>query len=80
MELAGLSLFPVEALARLTGRGRRSGIGVHGFAEGGLIVDAGRRGHHDLPTKLIRLPFPPSWSILIVLPGQVNKGCTGRKK
>lgn len=67
-ELAGMPHPSVDLLARLTGRGRRSGIGIHGFAEGGLIVDAGRRGARDLPTKLIRLPFPPSWSVLIVLP------------
>ena len=69
-ELAGLHHTPVTTLARLTNRGRRSGIGIHGFAEGGFIVDAGRRGDDDLPTKLIRLPFPGAWSILIVLPEQ----------
>jgi beta-RFAP synthase len=69
-ELAGLHQTPVETLARLTGRGLRSGIGIHGFAEGGLILDAGRRGEHQLPTRLIHLPFPETWSVLIVLPGR----------
>lgn len=67
-EFAGLDDTPVETLARLTGRGRRSGIGIHGFAEGGLIVDAGRRGDSEIPTRLIREEFPPDWSILIILP------------
>jgi len=67
-ELAGMHRSPIDRLARLTSRGRRSGIGIHGFAEGGLIVDAGRRSPRDLPTKILRLPFPPAWSVLIVLP------------
>ena len=46
---SGLSCSPAEAdltvdeLARWTGRGRRSGIGLHGFQHGGLIVDGGRQ-------------------------------------
>ena len=55
-------------LARLTGRGRRSGIGLHGFHHGGLIVDGGRRTEADIPPLLARLPFPEDWSILIVQP------------
>ncbi|MCA1685055.1 MAG: beta-RFAP synthase [Planctomycetia bacterium] len=71
-ELAGLRATPVSTLARLTGRGRRSGIGIHGFAEGGLIVDAGRRGDQDVPTRLVGIPFPREWWVLIVQPGQVQ--------
>jgi beta-ribofuranosylaminobenzene 5'-phosphate synthase len=65
---AGIEDPPVNLLARLAGRGRRSGIGIHGFASGGLIVDAGRSESQDLPTQLLHIPFPRSWSILIVLP------------
>ena len=32
-----------EELARRVGRGERSGIGVHGFDRGGLLVEGGRR-------------------------------------
>src|SRR4051794_17718295 len=32
----------VAELARLTGRGRRSGAGVHGFSRGGFLVDGGK--------------------------------------
>jgi len=58
----------VDDLARLTGRGRRSGIGIHGFHQGGLIVDGGRRTEADIPPLLARLPFPEAWSILVVQP------------
>ncbi|HEX8201242.1 MAG TPA: beta-RFAP synthase, partial [Isosphaeraceae bacterium] len=40
-ELSGLEDLTAEELAELTGRGLRSGIGLHGFAHGGLIVDGG---------------------------------------
>ena len=49
-------------------RGRRSGIGLHGFHHGGLIVDGGRKREAEIPPLLARLPFPEDWSILIVQP------------
>jgi beta-ribofuranosylaminobenzene 5'-phosphate synthase len=58
-----------EDLGRLTGRGERSGIGLHGFRHGGLIVDGGRKNGPGLPPLVARLPFPEDWSILIVQPG-----------
>ncbi len=58
----------VQELAVLTGRGRRSGIGLHGFAQGGLIVDGGRRDDAHPPPLIARMPFPDDWSILIVQP------------
>ena len=67
-EQAGIANASVATLARLTGRGRRSGIGVHGFVEGGLIVDAGRRLALALPTRLLRATLPDHWSLLIVIP------------
>ena len=66
--LAGVTEPAVDQLARLTGRGRRSGIGLHGFQQGGLIVDGGRKRETDIPPLLARVPFPEDWSILIVQP------------
>jgi beta-ribofuranosylaminobenzene 5'-phosphate synthase len=48
-EMAGLGDVPIAALAELSGRGLRSGIGLHGFAGGGLIVDGGRRTDEATP-------------------------------
>lgn len=59
---------PVPALAALTGRGRRSGIGLHGFLHGGLIVDGGRRREDDPPPLLVRMEFPTRWQALVVVP------------
>lgn len=67
-ELAGLGALGVEALADVAGRARRSGIGLHGFLQGGLIVDGGRRGGEGVPPLLARLEFPPEWSVLVVIP------------
>jgi beta-ribofuranosylaminobenzene 5'-phosphate synthase len=68
LQLAGMNNVFVDELARWTGRGRRSGIGLHGFEHGGLIVDGGRRHEADIPPLLARLPFPETWSILVVRP------------
>jgi len=68
LRLAGMPEPSAEQLARLTGRGRRSGIGLHGFHHGGLIVDRGRKTEAEIPPLLARLPFPEEWSIWIVQP------------
>ena len=68
LRLAGDSDPSVESLAKLSGRGLRSGIGLHGFLHGGLIVDGGRRDEVHPPPLVARLPFPEDWSILILQP------------
>ena len=47
-----------EELARLTGRGHRSGIGLHGFRHGGFLVDGGPKGRRRRPAaaRSPRLP------------------------
>lgn len=67
-ELAGTHDVPVTDLARMTSRGRRSGIGIHGFAHGGLIVDGGRGTSLDVPTLLFHQACPRDWHVLIVVP------------
>jgi beta-ribofuranosylaminobenzene 5'-phosphate synthase len=61
---------PLERLAQLTGRGLRSGIGLHGFRHGGLLVDGGRGRSQTVPPLLARLDFPPEWSVLLVNPAR----------
>ncbi len=58
----------VPTLAEWTDRGRRSGIGLHGFAHGGLIVDGGRGPTGGVPPLLARLEWPEPWSVLVVIP------------
>ena len=68
LSMAGCSDPAVESLAELSGRGRRSGIGLHGFRHGGLIVDGGRRDEDHPPALVARLPFPEDWSVLVIQP------------
>jgi beta-ribofuranosylaminobenzene 5'-phosphate synthase len=65
-----------ERLATLTGRGLRSGIGLHGFSRGGLLVDGGRSAASTLPPLLARIEFPREWSILVVIP-RTSAGLAG---
>ncbi|WP_165253253.1 beta-ribofuranosylaminobenzene 5'-phosphate synthase family protein [Paludisphaera soli] len=58
----------LERLARLSERGLRSGVGLHGFVHGGLLVDGGHKVSGDLPPLVSRLVFPADWSILVVRP------------
>lgn len=65
----------------VSGRGGASGIGVHGFYEGGVLWDAGRPRliEHSLlpssafratslPLLMLRLPFPDRWRVGLCLP------------
>ncbi len=78
-ELVGIHDAPVDDLARLSGRGLRSGIGLHGFAQGGLIVDGGRARPDGIPPLLARLDFPRDWSILLVIPPR-DPGLHGQRE
>lgn len=66
-ESCGLSLNATE-LARRTGRGRRSALGVHGFEAGGFLVEAGKRGVEPVAPLVARAEFPPEWRVVLVLP------------
>ena len=82
--IEGLAVRPIDrersfaprealALARAAGRGRRSSVGLHGFANGGLLVEAGRLGADKVAAPLeasplvARAELPPAWhGVLIV--------------
>lgn len=67
-ELVGRFPSSPETFARVVGRGRRSGIGVHGFSRGGLIVDAGKECDTDLPQLDERVTFPAAWRVVLLRP------------
>lgn len=71
-EIAGVPRMPAIGLATLVGRGLRSGIGIHGFEQGGFIVDGGRRDEHGIPVKLFQRTFPADWHVLVVIPERVE--------
>jgi beta-RFAP synthase len=70
LALAGKPEPPIAVLAALAERGLRSGIGLHGFVHGGLLVDGGKpaTGQSGVPPLLCRLAFPAEWGVLVVVP------------
>jgi beta-ribofuranosylaminobenzene 5'-phosphate synthase len=70
----------LPTLARRMGRGQRSALGVHGFEQGGLLVEAGKRFADQLAPLVTRLPFPESWRLVLILPSsaKANSGLHGR--
>jgi len=70
-ELHGIEA-DASALARAVGRARRSAVGTWTFADGGLVVEGGRRADRDAGGPLLaRLPFPPSWRCVLAVPAGV---------
>jgi beta-RFAP synthase len=63
-------------LAHRVGRGRRSGVGVHGFEQGGFLVDAGKGNGGSLAPVAVRAEVPESWRFVLALPRQ-ESGISG---
>jgi len=60
-------LTAVELAARV-GRGARSGVGVHGFDGGGLILDAGKRNGEAVSALHSRRILPDGWRVVLACP------------
>jgi beta-ribofuranosylaminobenzene 5'-phosphate synthase len=70
-ELSGHD-FDGAALAEVVGRGKRSAIGLHGFALGGFLIEAGKRRDEISPIAVHR-EFPAEWRFVLVRsPGAVG--------
>ena len=54
-------------IAQELGRGARSGIGIAGFDQGGMIVDGGRGPDTRVPPMIARQDFPEAWRVLIIV-------------
>lgn len=64
----GLQALDAPTLARYVSRGRRSALGIHGFASGGLLVEAGKCRPDEIAPLVARHDFPEEWAILLVTP------------
>jgi beta-RFAP synthase len=62
--LEGLPLDLTEIAARLD-RGKRSGIGIGTFGQGGAVLDGGP-SDGVLPEVVARVPFPDAWRVLLI--------------
>lgn len=55
-------------LAQATGRGQRSAIGLHGFGQGGLLVEAGKQRREEISPLVARVDLPARWRFLLLVP------------
>jgi len=74
----GLPMASAE-LARLLGRGQRSGVGIAGFDHGGLLLDGGPRADGLPPPLLSRIALPAAWRVILVLDDRVQ-GLSGAQE
>jgi beta-ribofuranosylaminobenzene 5'-phosphate synthase len=56
------------ALAHCVKRGLRSAIGVHGFEQGGLIVEGGKETGNLISPLVVRHAVPDEWRIVLITP------------
>jgi len=69
------------ALARRVARGKRSAIGIHGFARGGFLVDGGKRSTDEIGRLVARADVPGDWRFLLVTPADSSgKGLSGQEE
>jgi beta-ribofuranosylaminobenzene 5'-phosphate synthase len=62
-------------LAALLGRGVRSGVGVAGFDQGGLLLDGGPRADGSPAVVLARIALPAAWRAILVLDPRAEGLC-----
>lgn len=82
---AGLSVFcqgstrrAVE-LAGQVGRGKRSAVGIHGFEQGGLIVEDGKSPSEGVAPLVERRALPAPWRFVLLRP-EVPAGLFGSQE
>lgn len=76
--LAGEEETDSATLAIRTGRGLRSALGIHGFAQGGFLLDGGKARDNSIGCLNAREEFPADWRILLVTPGDSSAGLSGQ--
>jgi beta-ribofuranosylaminobenzene 5'-phosphate synthase len=60
-------------------RGHRSAIGIHGFEQGGFLVDAGKMQTGLTGMLASRLPIPEGWRFVLVMP-EDDPGFSGEEE
>ncbi len=75
---SGMQASAVELGSRI-GRGMRSSLGIHGFAQGGFLVDGGKHPGQGVAPLIARMNFPEEWRIVLVTPPRA-KGLHGQRE
>lgn len=83
----GLQHLSTANLAAGSGRGERSGIGVHGFDRGGFLLDGGKFPGQEVSSLAVRVEFPVEWPVVIAYPtrghglhGQAERSVFARER
>lgn len=79
--LNGLPELPAPELARLIGRGMRSAIGLHGFLQGGLLLETGKLRADEISPLFARVELPEDWRFVLMHPrdGEGLSGAVERR-
>lgn len=59
-------------IATVLGRGERSGVGIAGFDQGGLLLDGGPGPDGAAAPLLARVAFPVDWRVVLVLDDRID--------
>jgi beta-RFAP synthase len=79
--LSGDGQADAPTLARRVARGKRSAVGIHGFARGGFLVDAGKRSESEIGRLVARADVPDDWRLLLITPADSSgTGLSGQEE
>ena len=60
----------LDDISKITGRGKRSGIGIQSFKTGGFIIDAGKKkASNEIPLTIFEKPWPQNWKLILIFDG-----------
>ena len=76
--LAGEESVTTVELATRVGRGLRSALGIHGFGQGGFLLDGGKERADSIGELVAREEFPDEWRLLLVIPQDGPAGLSGQ--
>ena len=68
----------VRKISEWLNRGKRSGIGVETFQNGGFIIDSGKKSK-SLPLKIFSIKWPKEWKIILITTSK-KKGLFGKNE
>jgi len=63
---------PTRRLAAMLDRGERSGVGLAGFDQGGLLLDGGPGAEGTVAPLISRIAFPDSWRVVLLLDDRID--------
>lgn len=72
---AGERFDPIEMATSFADRGKRSAVGVHGYAVGGMIIEDGDDG--VLNPMIDRIELPADWEVGLLVPSAHEEGVSG---